>query len=197
MESTLACVEGAIQMYKNSPPELKAGVLGALRAALLFAANTCQQVMGGTIDQTSYAPPPVKMDEPDEEPVAAAAAPTQASTPPTMGNDTNTVYLKKVYEALENASGDGKLGLGPIGASEVRTNTNPSTHTPFKVPLHSPVSLLRQASELADLVVGMRGMLLEELDSGIPVALNSEESASASSTYQQMLAKARAKKSQA
>jgi len=52
VEASLACVEGAIQMYKNSPPELADGMLMALRATLQNALNKCSQVIDGDLDQT-------------------------------------------------------------------------------------------------------------------------------------------------
>jgi len=45
--AALTCVEGAIQMYKNSPAELSDGMLMALRAALQNASNKCSQVIEG------------------------------------------------------------------------------------------------------------------------------------------------------
>jgi hypothetical protein len=60
----------------------------------------------------------------------------------------------------------------------------------------------KQASDLSELVSEMRAILMEELESGIPEQTLSvaspdsseNESASTVSSYQQMLAKARAKK---
>ena len=117
LESTLAFVEGAVQMYKNCPPEMQAGMLMSVRAALLSAANSCQQVI----------------DQGEEQPVVvaapAAAAPVVVQDAPTpsiqedaapTGNDSNSVLLRKVYDSLGDASGGGKFGLGPISSTEVR-----------------------------------------------------------------------------
>merc|ERR1712232_1148610 len=41
LEAALSCVEGAIQMYRNIPPDLSSGMLVAVRAALLNAASKC------------------------------------------------------------------------------------------------------------------------------------------------------------
>lgn len=130
LESSFACVEGALQMYKNCPPDIQQGMLMALRAALLSAANSCQQVIEGTVDQSSYAPPPsaaafaaalgaqdATIEEPGEEPVVVA--PVQDALP--SGNDSNTLLLRKVYDSLSAASGQGKFGLGPISADEVNS----------------------------------------------------------------------------
>jgi hypothetical protein len=45
INSVLACIEGAITMYKNSPPELQRSVLVTLRAALLSAVSTCNEIV--------------------------------------------------------------------------------------------------------------------------------------------------------
>lgn len=89
----------------------------------------------------------------------------------------------QVYDSLSAASGGGKFGLGPISAGE--------------------------ASDIVDLVMDMRSILMEELDSGIPdddspvptptsaaEPPRSQPSQGTSSTYQKMLAKARAAKKQ-
>ena len=131
LQGSLACVEGALQMYKNCSPEIQQGMLMALRAALLSAANSCQQVIEGTVDQTSYTSPPpptspaftstayaqdATIEESGEEPVVDGA-PVQDAMP--SGNDSNSVLLRKVYDSLSAASGGGKFGLGPISAGEV------------------------------------------------------------------------------
>ncbi len=131
LQGSLACVEGALQMYKNCSPEIQQGMLMALRAALLSAANSCQQVIEGTVDQTSYTPPPpppvftstagaqdATIEESGEEPVVDDVATVQDAMP--SGNDSNTVLLRKVYDSLSAASGGGKFGLGSISAGEVR-----------------------------------------------------------------------------
>jgi len=109
-------------------------------------------------------------DTPPE--VAQAEAPKTVSTNPT-NLDSNSLLLHKVYNALSDASGDGKFGLGSIKSRE-------------------------EASNLADLVGKMRHILMEELDRGIPeasftkIASTDERTSQSTVTkYQQMLAKAR------
>jgi hypothetical protein len=161
IEGTIACIEGVIAMYKNSPPQLKESMLTTLRAALISAVETCNIVIG---DSSSPPPPP---------PVAPTVdvSPTQVSQPPqAMATDPNSKALEEIYEKVKAASGDGNLGLrSDLTAAE--------------------------ATDLADQLVDMRSILMEELDSGIPepVAVVSQES-SASSRYQEMLAKARSEK---
>lgn len=53
INSMLACIEGAVQMYKNSPPELQEGVLVTLRAALLSAMGTCNEIVAFTDPRTA------------------------------------------------------------------------------------------------------------------------------------------------
>lgn len=123
LEGTLACVTGAMSMYTNSPPELQPALLGAVRAAVLSAANACGQVLAGTFDQTAYTAPTTSNEgekKEQQQPITVtAAASTATATPPSTGNDSNSARLTKVYEALDNASGEGRFGLGPIGAAEV------------------------------------------------------------------------------
>mmetsp|Transcript_7878 Transcript_7878/g.19669 ORF Transcript_7878/g.19669 Transcript_7878/m.19669 type:complete len:139 (-) Transcript_7878:134-550(-) len=99
--------------------------------------------------------------------------------------DPNTVALDKVYDSVQSAHGDGKFG--------VRDDITPE-----------------EASQLADQLIEMRTMLMEELDAGIPepgsgptrnkkqeLVESSSSSPSPSSSvskYQQMLAKAKAQK---
>lgn len=168
IEGVIACIDGAIAMYKNSPPQLKESVLSTLRAAFISAVETCNIVLGQ--DQLAPPPPP----PPPPPPIVSQATAT----------DSNSKALEEIYEKIELASGDGRLGLrSDLTAGE--------------------------ATDLADQLVNMRSVLMEEMDSGIPQdsdPVNVETSAeswdnaisqesSASSRYQEMLAKARAGKS--
>jgi hypothetical protein len=47
VDSMIACIEGAVLMYKNSPAELQEGVLPLMRSALMSAVNTCNDVIEG------------------------------------------------------------------------------------------------------------------------------------------------------
>lgn len=51
--SMILCVEGSIQMYKNAPQELKESVLVTLRAALVAALNTSNEVLNNSNPVTS------------------------------------------------------------------------------------------------------------------------------------------------
>jgi hypothetical protein len=165
VDSMIACIEGAITMYKNSPPELKESILMALRAALMSAVDTCNKVLANN-QIASSAPVPV------QKPLAqtAVAPKLVVPTPPApTGDDENSILLDRIYSQIKNASGDGRFGLKPgLSADE--------------------------ASDVADKIVEMRGVLMNELDSGIP-AEKSEGGSSSTSKYQQMLAKTRAEKS--
>mmetsp|Transcript_7875 Transcript_7875/g.19660 ORF Transcript_7875/g.19660 Transcript_7875/m.19660 type:complete len:143 (-) Transcript_7875:58-486(-) len=100
--------------------------------------------------------------------------------------DPNTIALDKVYDSVQSAHGDGKFGA--------RNDITPE-----------------EASQLADQLIEMRTVLMEELDAGIPgsgsepsTRNKKQESAESSSSapspsssvskYQQMLAKAKAQK---
>mmetsp|Transcript_16238 Transcript_16238/g.24538 ORF Transcript_16238/g.24538 Transcript_16238/m.24538 type:complete len:589 (+) Transcript_16238:177-1943(+) len=185
VQAALQCVEGAIQMYKNSPPDLASGMLMAVRAAMLNAADKCKIVIEGDLVESKNAETTNSYEKPAaghvEQPgvtISPAAVPNKAfntmSTKPT-DVDSNSATLRKVYDALGNASGDGKFGLGPVTSEE--------------------------ASDLVDLIYEMRDILMEELETGIPepsltetMSANNPGVESTTSKYQQMLAKARAGK---
>jgi hypothetical protein len=44
-KSMVSLIEGAVQLYKNSPPQLQESMLGAVRAALSSAVTTCNEVL--------------------------------------------------------------------------------------------------------------------------------------------------------
>mmetsp|Transcript_797 Transcript_797/g.1258 ORF Transcript_797/g.1258 Transcript_797/m.1258 type:complete len:729 (+) Transcript_797:137-2323(+) len=167
LTGTIACIDGAVEMYKKSAAEEKSENLLALRAALMAAVNSCNTVIAEgelAAASTSAAPPatapaaPTGMGFPDTFAVTKPEAPA-ASTgmgfpdsyavtkpdAPAIGPDANTAVLEEIYEKLKDASGDGKLGL--------------------KSDLTSA-----EADVLVDELVSMRDVLMEELDSGIPSA---------------------------
>jgi hypothetical protein len=152
-------------MYKNSPPEIQEGILMPLRAALMSAVNTCNQVIAekelenyqnyrdaappvGSVQQpstpaqffevTPYTPTET-LGEEATEPVSENPAVQFVS-----GTDENTKFLQTVYDKLVASSGDEKFGLGKLSSAE--------------------------AAALAGQVVQMRATLIEELESGIPEA---------------------------
>jgi hypothetical protein len=47
VDSMIACIDGAILMYKNSPAEAQEGILPLMRSALLSAVNTCNNLIEG------------------------------------------------------------------------------------------------------------------------------------------------------
>jgi len=179
IKGMVACIEGAVTMYKNCPPALKESVLVTLRMALMSAVETCNIILSpGQVAPLVAAveAPPVVQSVASIETVSSPVSPS----PVLMGLDENSRALEKIYEKFQSASGDGKLGLrSDLTAGE--------------------------ALELADELVDMRGILMEELEAGIPdpeLAIDSSQAwdnavgqeSSASSRYQQMLAKARAEK---
>ena len=182
VDGMLACVEGAILMYRNSPPELQAGVLPPLQAALLSAVMTCNKIIAdGEADNVQkYQEATAGIEKP-----ASARKPTQffevqTVKPPAVsapaGVDENTKKLESVYSSLQAAAGDGKMGLRKDLSSA-------------------------EASDLADGIAEMRAIMMEELNSGIPEAASPAAAAPASSSdsktmsrYQQMLAIAKEEK---
>ena len=194
MESVMACIEGAITMYRNSPPELQPSVLMTLRAALLSAVNACDELVAvAEIEQyTTPTDPRTRTTNPTQyydvtpefsERPAISASPSTAFLPsqqiPSIqepmdleyGTDRNaesSAFLESVYEKLKNAAGDGKMGLrDDLTAAE--------------------------AEELANDISRMRAILVEELN-GTGVQREPESQPPAAAQYKQMLAKVRADK---
>jgi len=191
VEGMVACIEGAVTMYKNSPPALKGSVLVTLRMALMSAVETCNVVLSSgqvAAPPASVAPPPAVQAPPPAQPaapVAAATIPEPPAPAKPVELDRNSKALEKLYEVVQSASGDGKLGL----RSDLTAD---------------------EASALADELVGMRTILMQELEAGIPepgeeapepakapAKKKPVSETSTASKYQQMLEKARAEKANA
>lgn len=115
MVPTLACVEGAVQMYKNSPPELQPTMVMTIRAALVAAVTTCDQLLGGM-----SLPPTAVTTIPAVDVAAATPETVVTTTPMYSGNDANSQFLQGVYKSLVAASGSEKYGLKNLSPSEVR-----------------------------------------------------------------------------
>ena len=179
IQSMIACIEGAIVMYKNSPIELQSSVLGTLSAALMSAVNTCNGILAvGSVKAPAVAP---VMGEPYQE--ATSPEETTVVEQQYSGNDPNSIMLEEIYDRLKNAGGDGKMGIRSDLSSE-------------------------EAKALQDSLTDMRTLLVDELHSGIPEEQAREEetavtpppppsensSSSTTSKYKQMLEKARAEK---
>jgi hypothetical protein len=191
VEGTIAVIEGAVMMYKNSPPELQPSLLGTLRTAFRAAVSTYDSMLGGGGPPPSMpAAPAAPIDTwqaTAPQLVAPPAVPQQGipqavatALPIIPATDPNSKVLEDIYNTMQSAAGGGSLGLRSDLTSE-------------------------DASELAESLVRMRKVLMEELDTGIPdpepvsstTQTTPERAAADSSTvskYQQMLAKAKAEK---
>lgn len=185
VEPMLACVEGATLMYRNSPPELQVGILPVLRAALLSAVGTCNKIIAdGEIENfqqyqeaTADIAKPAATEKETQffeyqpKPAAASAAPTVSIA----GNDKNSQKLEGIYNTLQAAGGDGKMGLRDDLSSA-------------------------EATEVADGIAEMRAIMMEELETGVPESTTGPAPAVVAapeqtiSRYQQMLAEAKAEK---
>lgn len=191
----LSCVEGAILMYRNSPPELLEGVLITLRAALFTAAKTCNSILsenqngddddyGGGVFHNSMSSNPTTRTTPthfyDVVPeVEQQAAEGVPPSPTTTTTDENSEFLQQVWDKLAAAAGTGKMGLREDLSAD-------------------------EATDLVDAIATMRSILIEELendDSSTTTAdsvrqddSQSPPRPSAFSKYDEMLAKARADK---
>jgi hypothetical protein len=171
IKGMFAVMDGAIQMYKYSPPELHESILVTLRAALLSAVSTCNDIIANNevANVQAYQTATSSTSAPAQEEVGVWE-PAAPAAPAYTGSDTNSQVLEQVYNKLKAASGDGKMGL--------RQGLDP-----------------KEASELADGIAEMRSLLVGELDTGIPEPTSSEASATPTSqSYQELLARARAEK---
>jgi hypothetical protein len=189
INSMVSLIEGAIVMYKNSPPELHSSILVTLRGALLAGIGTLNSIIAENEVQnlqayqaaspTPAAPaattttPPVKREFYDVIP--ASQAPIQAGL-----QDDNAVFFEQLHVKLQQAKGSGVMGL--------RTDMDASS-----------------AADLADDLAKMRTLLVKELEQGVVASASPENpstgassapspSTSTASKYQEMLAKARAEK---
>jgi hypothetical protein len=200
MNAMIAAVEGALQLYKNSPPELQVLLVGTIQMTLVTAVSTCNQILDSgketssrTLSSSSTTYTDVEpettrtytadlsarsMSPPARDPLVSPAdqqayqEPIVAdiSKPQYDGTDENSIFLESVYQKL----------LAVASSSG-------------KLGLREGVSAA-DADALADDLARMRSLLLEELDSGIPSS-SSKGVSSANQKYQDMLAKARAEKS--
>ena len=172
MSSVLACIEGAITMYKNSPPELQQSVLVTLRAALLSAVNACDEIVA-TAEIEQYESRSSSFPERPSISPASTAQNLSMQQPMTLESrtersDESAAFLESVYEKLKNAAGDGKMGLRQdLTATE--------------------------AEELADDISRMRALLVEELN-GTNIQREASSQPPAAAQYKQMLEKVRADK---
>lgn len=182
IDSMIACIEGALTMYKNSPPELKGSVLVTLQAALMSAVNTCNAVIAGNEvgNLQAYQTAAAQAASVTQPVVAAPAAPAVA-TPPAASEpagkpstDANSKVLEEIYNKVKSRHGDGFLGLkSDMGSAE--------------------------AEDLAGDLGKMRKILMDELNAGIGQETPLDESSAADkgstvSSYKKMLSKARAEK---
>lgn len=184
VDGVIACIEGAVAMYKNSPPQLRETVLATLRVALMSAVETCNHVVSGAapVEQQAVAAAAVAVTPLPEivappAPTTVATTPVVPAAPSVVGTDPNSKAMETIYENVKAARGDGSLGLrSDLTAAE--------------------------ATKLADQLVDIRKMLMAELEAGIPDPEPVEASTggsgeSSASKYQAMLARARADKAAA
>jgi len=195
INGVISVIEGAIQIYKNSPPELQQAVLVTLRASLMSGIGTLNEIISDNelnsqeIYRTAISdprtrtaveapsPPNTPAEFTDVVPETSPAAETPQSY---SGTDENSMFFAQVYSKLENAKGGGKMGVRQDLSAD-------------------------EASDLASDIADMRALLVDELENGIPDDSGSSPSSptpgagdspsgGSSSRYQEMLAKARAEK---
>jgi hypothetical protein len=217
-DSMIACLEGAVLMYKNSPPAVRESMMVTLRAALLSAVTTCNELMANTEVENVLAyeqavtgkrdAPPAKKKMPtdfysvvsvEETPMLAASTiisgprDALAIEPPALSEKTDipTTYYSGNDENSNMLDGiyDKLKSAAGNGKMGLRTDLSP-----------------QEAKGLMNDLTDMRMLLVDELNTGIPQKQQrqqpsgnestSERSATegSASKYQELLAKARAEK---
>eukprot|EP00566_Odontella_aurita_P008864 CAMPEP_0113574854 /NCGR_PEP_ID=MMETSP0015_2-20120614/27369_1 /TAXON_ID=2838 /ORGANISM="Odontella" /LENGTH=850 /DNA_ID=CAMNT_0000478019 /DNA_START=262 /DNA_END=2815 /DNA_ORIENTATION=- /assembly_acc=CAM_ASM_000160 len=213
LEGTFACVEGAVAQYRSAGESS----LPDVRNAFLMAINSINRVLAeGGLDETgaeatrpvreefpsapptasggavgeanagmgfpdSYAvteaeveaeaeeapamgfPDSYAVAEPDVAEPEVAEAPPQPAVATAGGDDPNTALLRGAYETLQSLAGEEKFGLKDLGGDE--------------------------AAKLGDALVDARGVLLEELEKGIPAGTTA--ATDQGSMYKEKLAQAK------
>ena len=134
-----------------SPPELQRGVIFTLRAALVSAVNTCNKIIAENDVENfqQYEQATTGMNMPSSTPKPTqfydvVHIPDVEETAVLNGLGANSIALEYVYNKLQAAAGNGKMGL-----REDLTSA--------------------EASDLAD-SSEMSPMLMDEFDSRIPEA---------------------------
>jgi hypothetical protein len=212
VDSMIACIDGAINMYKNCPEELKSSVLMTLRAALESAVKSVNQVLGPnnmpsvtggsqSVDQAiaviagavqMYKNSPVEL----HQPVLVTLRAALLSGIITM-NSAAEVRNEQTSLPLTTATAPWVEG----SVTPTQSYSGDDENTPFfegvytklksaagdgKMGVRSDLSS-EDATDLANDIAELRIKLVDELTSGIP-------SSSSVSSYQTMLAKTRAEK---
>lgn len=195
---TIACVEGAIQMYKNSPEELKPTVLVTLRAALLSAVATCNAVVANNevANVQSYQSTATEAQmQPEEKKEFYSVVPTGGD--PTADSAADEVTAESPADLVE------PVAQAEAAAKIIYEGDDPNTD--FFVDVYERLRnaagdgnlglrkdlTSEEAGALADDIADARVLLVDELDNGIPKPENEEKASSTASKYQQLLAKMR------
>jgi len=165
LAGSVACVDAALQMYKDSSPEDREAMMIPLREALLAATSASNKYMAeaeltahktameagpsavaSTLESVTPAQPMMgfpttyEVTKSDSESIPTTTTLSNEKSTSLSDKEENDRKLKEVYEALKNAKGtEGKLGLKNMSGDE--------------------------ANALIDQIVTMRTVLLDELNS--------------------------------
>ena len=117
LSGALTCVEAALNMYKNAPPNEQGKLLAPVRDALLSAATTINAVA----EEWEVKEQEQKKDQvtPTSIPFPDYDATSEVSSESLV--EDNTSKLQEIYESLKNIQGSGKYGLRELDNGEVRT----------------------------------------------------------------------------
>ena len=213
VQSMISCIEGAIQMYRNSPPELQSSILVTLRAALLSAVGTCngiiadqevENVQSYQQQQQQHSPPPPPVEAEEE---ASQKERDFYAVVPTEGND--------LPEAAEEVT-DPSIGQQQAQVEQQQTpepaQQQPPVHagddpnTAFLIDVYDRLSAAagdgnlglkqdispEEAAALSADIADARVLLVDELENGIPKENDSEQASKTASKYRDLLTRAKA-----
>ena len=217
-DAMIKCIEGAVQMYKNSPPELRESAMNTLRSALLSAVTTCNELIANkevenvqAFEAATGTPTSAKTMPKDFYSVIPQTEQHAASTPDagkTLSPETTAApvepaqvgaVVKPEVPKVETEAVDKpevpKVETKSYSGNDENSKMFDSIYDKLKNAAGDGKMGLRknltpqEAKELTNDITDMRMLLLDELETGIP-----ENGIEKASKYQEQLAKARAEK---
>lgn len=210
LKNMIGVLEGAIQMYKYSPPELQKSVIFTIRTALLSTINTCEEMMaGGSYDNVNMETYPAS-----QPPPGPPLAQEMRQSPDVSRYQQQTPQYPDISDpdSLEDTAArasaiGGMSSIPPPDGNDPNSQFFQGVYNRLKTASGNGKLgfkeniALKEAEELVDDINEMRKLLVQEVENGIPPAAPatsaSEELSQLSSSalkYSEMLAKAKANK---
>ena len=188
LDGSIECIQQALNMYNSASQDQKTALVSPLRSALVAAVNKFDEVIVGGEEQTV----------------------TDINPPKPVYDKVNDEKLLNTYQALKNASGNGKYGLKDLNSQEVRQLDYfiiPCMHQYIYRYMYSSIHLFSfvtifskqyKANDLIDALAQMKGILLAELEMGKTakaspsIQQKKEKKSDTKSKFEEMFARAQA-----